>query len=169
MSKHDLADISEMAYVDVIAYQKKVSAGGEMKTAIRRFLDDWNNYLDANHDPATLENLISKRAKALRKALEAWANADIAEPDEPEEEMPHRETVVIGRVDYSKFGQTRTVSAYVANAGGGSRSGPIYGWDTDLWVESTEDYYALGSPQLKNKRVLIVTREAWLAGQIVYP
>ena len=31
-----------------------------------------------------------------------------------------------------------------------------------LWVEREEDYYALLSPQLRGKRVAIVTRSAWL-------
>jgi hypothetical protein len=35
-------------------------------------------------------------------------------------------------------------------------------WDEELWVERPEDWYAMQSPQLRNKRVRIVTREAWL-------
>jgi hypothetical protein len=35
-------------------------------------------------------------------------------------------------------------------------------WDEELWIERTEDWYALQSPQLRNKRVRIVTREDWL-------
>jgi hypothetical protein len=31
-----------------------------------------------------------------------------------------------------------------------------------LWVERGEDYYALLSPQLKTKRVGVVTRRAWM-------
>lgn len=31
-----------------------------------------------------------------------------------------------------------------------------------LWVERGEDYYALMSPQLKHKKVAIITREAWM-------
>lgn len=36
-------------------------------------------------------------------------------------------------------------------------------WDEELWVELPEDWYAMQSPQLRNKRVRVVTREAWSA------
>lgn len=35
-------------------------------------------------------------------------------------------------------------------------------WDEELWVERAEDWYALQSPQLRNKKVRVVTREEWL-------
>lgn len=35
-------------------------------------------------------------------------------------------------------------------------------WDEELWVERDEDWYALQSPQLRNKKVRVVTREEWL-------
>jgi hypothetical protein len=35
-------------------------------------------------------------------------------------------------------------------------------WDEELWVERGEDWYALSSPQLKNKRVRIIEREVWI-------
>ena len=35
-------------------------------------------------------------------------------------------------------------------------------WDEELWVERPEDYYALQSPQLVNKRVRVVRREDWI-------
>jgi hypothetical protein len=40
-------------------------------------------------------------------------------------------------------------------------------WDEELWVERGEDWYALSSPQYKNKRVRIVEREAWLRAKEV--
>lgn len=35
-------------------------------------------------------------------------------------------------------------------------------WDEDLWIETPEDWYALVSPQLKNKKVRIIERSVWL-------
>jgi hypothetical protein len=35
-------------------------------------------------------------------------------------------------------------------------------WDEELWVERPEDWYALSSPQLRNKRVRIVERSVWI-------
>lgn len=40
-------------------------------------------------------------------------------------------------------------------------------FDCFWWIERGEDYYALMSPQLKYKKVLLVTREAWLNGEPV--
>ena len=37
--------------------------------------------------------------------------------------------------------------------------------ETTLWVERGEDYYALLSPQLRDKKVAIVTRDAWLKAE----
>lgn len=37
--------------------------------------------------------------------------------------------------------------------------------DELLWVERSEDYYALLSPRLKDKKVAVVTRSAWLDGK----
>lgn len=34
--------------------------------------------------------------------------------------------------------------------------------DEMLWVERSEDYYALLSPRLRDKKVVIITRQAWL-------
>lgn len=36
--------------------------------------------------------------------------------------------------------------------------------DEVLWVERPEDYYALMSPQLRNKKVAILDRNDWLRG-----
>lgn len=35
-------------------------------------------------------------------------------------------------------------------------------WDTDLWVERNEDWYALMSTELVNKKVRIIERSVWL-------
>lgn len=35
-------------------------------------------------------------------------------------------------------------------------------WDEELWIERGEDWYALQSPELRSKKVRIITREAWL-------
>lgn len=35
-------------------------------------------------------------------------------------------------------------------------------WDDELWIEREEDWYALSSPQLKDKRVRVVRREQWI-------
>jgi hypothetical protein len=35
-------------------------------------------------------------------------------------------------------------------------------WDAELWVERGEDWYALLSPQLRDKRVRVIERDIWL-------
>jgi hypothetical protein len=35
-------------------------------------------------------------------------------------------------------------------------------WDEELWVERPEDWYALSSPRLRNKRVRIIERSVWI-------
>lgn len=37
--------------------------------------------------------------------------------------------------------------------------------DEVLWVERSEDWYALLSPQLKDKKVAVVERDNWLKGE----
>jgi len=39
-------------------------------------------------------------------------------------------------------------------------------WDETLWVERGEDWYALSSSSLKNKRVRIIERDIWLKGAL---
>ena len=36
-----------------------------------------------------------------------------------------------------------------------------------LWVERGEEMYALLSPQLRNKKVLVVQRNDWIKGELV--
>lgn len=61
------------------------------------------------------------------------------------------------KVTLTKFGKTRTVNVE-----------SIYNMSEDetpdeiLWVERSEDYYALISPQLKDKKVAVVSRSEWL-------
>lgn len=64
--------------IDVEAYWKKISAGGEMKSAIK-FLLDWSEkhdvpgYLSVKISPT--EGQMRKKLKKLREAMEAWTNA----------------------------------------------------------------------------------------------
>lgn len=60
-------------------------------------------------------------------------------------------------INYTMFGETRRVLALKHNM----RDDEIV-YDEVLWVERPEDFYALSSQQLKNKRVVIVTRDDWM-------
>lgn len=65
-------------------------------------------------------------------------------------------------IPYTAFGKTRDVEVTeFHNMAEGEQH------DTTLWVERAEDYYALLSPQLKDKKVAIVTRRAWLEAEEV--
>lgn len=59
-------------------------------------------------------------------------------------------------VNYTAFGQTKNVRAELHNMT------PDQDPEEYLWIERGEDYYALMSPQLKNKRVAIIHRNEWL-------
>jgi len=72
----ELRDISEMEDPDMAAIQRKISAGGEMKTAIKRFLESWDGWEAGMgrmepHPPKG----VRQRTKELRKAMEGWCNA----------------------------------------------------------------------------------------------
>lgn len=54
------------------------------------------------------------------------------------------------------FGQTKTVRAELYNMNVGDVPDEI------LYIERVEDYYSLQSPQLKNKKVAIVTKHDWV-------
>lgn len=54
-------------------------------------------------------------------------------------------------INYTEFGETRRVLAHKHNMRDDETE-----YDEVLWVERHEDYYALSSSQLKNKRVVIV-------------
>lgn len=66
----------------------------------------------------------------------------------------------VSTVPYTKFGETRLVPIRVVGPAHVSFGPPR--WDAELWVERPEDMYALSSPELRNKRVLVVRREDWL-------
>lgn len=61
---------------------------------------------------------------------------------------------------YTKFGKTKLVPV-VLSCNGYSIGGTT--WEKDLWAERDEDYYALSAPGYKDKRVRIISRDAWLA------
>lgn len=59
-------------------------------------------------------------------------------------------------VEYTAFGKTKRVRAELHNMA------PDEEPDEYLWVERPEDYYALMSSKLKNKKVAIINRNEWL-------
>ena len=63
------------------------------------------------------------------------------------------------RIEYTAFGKTRVVPVQLHNMTEDQEH------ETTLWVERGEDYYALLSPQLRDKKVAIVTRDAWLKAE----
>lgn len=65
-------------------------------------------------------------------------------------------------INYTMFGETRGVLAYKHNMKDDETE-----YDEVLWVERHEDYYALSSSHLKDKRVLIVERDEWLRAKVV--
>jgi hypothetical protein len=64
------------------------------------------------------------------------------------------------KAPYTMFGITKMVPVEVFNNKG--RLPEETSWDEELWIERGEDWYALGSPQLVNKKVRVITRDAWL-------
>ena len=64
------------------------------------------------------------------------------------------------KAPYTIFGITKMVPVVVFNSKG-QLSGETT-WEDDLWIEREEDWYALSSPQLVNKKVRVITRDAWL-------
>lgn len=62
-------------------------------------------------------------------------------------------------VTFTKFGETKSVPVTLHNMT--EQDTP----DELLWVERTEDWYALQSPQLKDKKVAVVRREDWLTAE----
>ena len=63
------------------------------------------------------------------------------------------------RIEYTALGKTRVVPVELHNMTEDQEH------ETTLWVERGEDYYALLSPQLRDKKVAIVTRDAWLKAE----
>lgn len=71
----------------------------------------------------------------------------------------------MGTVVLSKFGQTRQVKARMFLNNKEIEATGKY--DEVLWVERSEDWYALQSPQLRQKLVAVVTRDDWLNADII--
>ncbi len=69
------------------------------------------------------------------------------------------------KAPYTAFGQTRLVEVEVYTNDDGKIESTE--WDDELWVERGEDWYAMMSPQLRNKRVRIIRRENWLRGKVI--
>ena len=65
-------------------------------------------------------------------------------------------------IEYTAFGKTKRVLANKHNMKDDETE-----YDEVLWVERPEDYYALMSTQLKNKRVVIVKRDDWITAKVV--
>lgn len=61
------------------------------------------------------------------------------------------------KINYTMFGETRLVSVSKLH---NMKEGDQH--DEVLWVERDEDYYALLSPQLRDKKVVVITRHEWL-------
>jgi hypothetical protein len=69
------------------------------------------------------------------------------------------------KAPYKAFGQTRLVEVEVhTNADGKIEATE---WDDELWIERGEDWYAMMSSQLRNKRVRIICREEWLKSKVI--
>lgn len=60
---------------------------------------------------------------------------------------------------HTEFGKTKLVPVVIYENGTKIETNE---WDETLWIERGEDWYALSSPDLKNKRVRIIERETWL-------
>lgn len=76
MVERDLSELNPETH-DVQACWRKVSAGGEMKTAIKRLLDDVERYYPNNRhylDGHSLARPIRVRLRALKKAMEQFTN-----------------------------------------------------------------------------------------------
>lgn len=61
---------------------------------------------------------------------------------------------------YTIFGQTKNIPVVVWYKGKIDHS--LMEWDEELWIERGEDWYALSSWQLRDKRVRIIERLVWL-------
>jgi hypothetical protein len=64
------------------------------------------------------------------------------------------------KAPYTKFGETRLIEVKVWNKG--KYEPDLHEWDEEIWVERAEDWYALSSQELKNKKVRVVERRDWL-------
>ena len=64
----------------------------------------------------------------------------------------------------TQFGKTRMLPVVVYL--NGKQLKEVFEWDEELWVERSEDWYALMCDALKYKRVRIIERNKWLKGEI---
>jgi hypothetical protein len=60
---------------------------------------------------------------------------------------------------YTQFGKTLDVPIKVYVEGKLSTETT---WDFEFWIERGEDWYAFMSSDFKDKKVRVITREAWL-------
>ncbi len=60
---------------------------------------------------------------------------------------------------HTEFGKTKNVEVQVFK---NSIKIESDNWDETLWVERGEDWYGLGSSDLKNKKVRVIERDIWL-------
>lgn len=67
MASRDLMELTPET-VDIPTLYRKISAGAEMKTAIKRFLSEW----EKRDRPS--DSKLRKRLDALREAMEDWCN-----------------------------------------------------------------------------------------------
>jgi len=58
-----VTNLASLTYRDLVALQKKISAGAEMKTAIKRFLDTVEDHESNQH------------IKRMKEAMGLWTNA----------------------------------------------------------------------------------------------
>lgn len=67
---------------------------------------------------------------------------------------------------FTIFNETRNVPLVVYYKG--KHEPNLEEWDADLWIERSEDWYALMSANLRDKKVRIIERHKWLRGEIVH-
>ena len=74
--QRELRDIAGHHGEPDLAYlQRKVSAGGEMKTTIKQFLDWWDCSFPNQGKPLVMSREGRSKVRRLRAAMEAWCNA----------------------------------------------------------------------------------------------
>jgi hypothetical protein len=61
---------------------------------------------------------------------------------------------------YTSFGKTKNIPVKVWY--NGKIDPTLTEWDETLWIERGEDWYALSSSGLRDKRVRIIERDLWV-------
>lgn len=64
------------------------------------------------------------------------------------------------KAPFTKFGQTRQLPVRVW-VNGQFEPGETE-WETELWIERGEDWYAFLNPSYRDRAVRVVTRDDWL-------